>query len=60
MRSGLGQTLMARWFFAQMLYPLKWTWLQMLVWWVLKPFLIIIAWLFVLNWGKRMPTVSAK
>lgn len=60
LRSGLGQSLMARWLLAQMLYPLKWEWLQSLLWRVMKPLLIMIAWIFVLNWGKRMPNVTAK
>jgi flavin-dependent dehydrogenase len=59
-RSGLGQSLFARWLFAQLLYPLKWSWLQMLIWRLLKPLLIFLAWAFVLNWGKRMPNVSAR
>lgn len=56
MMSGLGQTLFARWFIAQILYPLKWTWFQLIVWRLLKPFVVLIAWLFVLNWGRRLKT----
>ena len=58
MRSGLGQSLFARWFIAQILYPLKWAWFQHLVWRLLKPLVVLVAWLFVLNWGKRMPLPS--
>ncbi len=56
MMSGLGQTLFARWFITQILYPLKWPWFQLIVWRLLKPFVVLIAWLFVLNWGRRLKT----
>ena len=56
MRSALGQTLIARWIIAYIVYPLKWRWFQILLWRVMKPIVILVAWLFVLNWGKRMPT----
>lgn len=55
-RSGLGQALFVRWLIAQILYPLKWTWLQRLVWRRLRPLLLFIARTFVLNWGKRLKT----
>jgi menaquinone-9 beta-reductase len=55
MRSALGQTLIARWAIANIIYPLKWRWFQLLLWRVMKPIVIAAAWLFVLNWGKRMP-----
>jgi flavin-dependent dehydrogenase len=55
MRSALGQTLVARWVIAYIIYPLKWRWFQILLWRILKPVIILIAWTFVLNWGKRMP-----
>ncbi|MEW6084936.1 MAG: NAD(P)/FAD-dependent oxidoreductase [Chloroflexota bacterium] len=54
MQSGLGQTLFARWLIAQIVYPLKWAWFQFLVWRLLKPMVVAIAWLFVLNWGRRL------
>ena len=53
--SALGQALMARWLLAQTIYPLKWKWFQILLWRIMKPVVIVFAWLFVLNWGKRMP-----
>ena len=53
-RSALGQTLFARWVVAQIIYPIKWRWFQILLWRVLKPFVILIAWVFVLNWSKRL------
>jgi flavin-dependent dehydrogenase len=59
MRSGLGQSLLARWLIAQIIYPIKWAWFQILLWRVMKPLLIFIAWAFVLNWGKRMPKGTA-
>jgi flavin-dependent dehydrogenase len=56
LRSALGQALLARWFLANVIYPLKWKWFQILLWRILKPFVILFAWLFVLNWGRRMPS----
>jgi flavin-dependent dehydrogenase len=53
-RSALGQTLTARWIIAQIIYPIKWRWFQILLWRVLKPFVVLIAWIFVLNWGRRL------
>lgn len=53
-RSALGQTLIARWVIAQVIYSLKWRWFQILLWRVLKPLVVLAAWFFVLNWGKRM------
>jgi len=55
-RSALGQTLIARWVIANVIYPLKWRWFQILLWRILKPIVLLVAWVFVLNWGKRMPT----
>ncbi|RPJ23146.1 MAG: FAD-dependent oxidoreductase [Chloroflexi bacterium] len=51
--SALGQALIARWLLAQFMYAFKWKWFQILVWRILKPVVILIAWIFVLNWGKR-------
>lgn len=53
-RSALGQALMARWIITYIVYPLKWKWFQILLWRIMKPFVILVAWLFVLNWGKRL------
>ena len=52
--SPLGGTLIARWFIANLVYTLKWKWFQILLWRILKPIVIFVAWVFVLNWGKRM------
>jgi len=52
--SALGQVLLARWFLAYVIYPLKWKWFQILIWRILKPIVILCAWIFVLNWGRRM------
>ncbi|MBI3173531.1 MAG: NAD(P)/FAD-dependent oxidoreductase [Chloroflexi bacterium] len=52
--SGLGQTLVARWVIAQIIYPLKWKWFQILLWRGLKPIVVLVAWLFVLNWSRRL------
>ncbi|MCQ3938461.1 MAG: hypothetical protein DPW18_15640 [Chloroflexi bacterium] len=54
-RSGLGQTLFARWLITQVIYSFKWRWFHILLWRVLKPFVIAAAWIFVLNWSKRIP-----
>ena len=54
LRSALGQALIARWLIAYIVYPLKWKWFQILLWRIMKPFVIFVAWLFVLNWGKRL------
>jgi flavin-dependent dehydrogenase len=52
--SPLGQTLVARWLIAYIIYPLQWKWFQILLWWLLKPVVILVAWVFVLNWARRM------
>jgi flavin-dependent dehydrogenase len=54
MLSPLGQTLLARWFLAYLMYPLCWKWFQFLLWRILHPVVLLVAWLFVLNWAKRM------
>ncbi len=54
LRSALGQMLIARWLVAQIVYLFKWKWFQILAWRILKPITILIAWLFILNWGKRL------
>jgi flavin-dependent dehydrogenase len=54
LRSPLGQTLIARWVIANIIYALKWRWFQILLWRVLKPFVVLVAWLLVLNWGRRL------
>ena len=54
-RSGLGQTLIARWLFAYFVYGLKWRWFQILLWRFLKPIVMGVAWLSVLNWAGRLP-----
>jgi flavin-dependent dehydrogenase len=53
-RSALGRSLFARWFIAQVIYPLKWRWFQTFLWRGLKPLLIFIAWVFVIDWGRKM------
>lgn len=54
LKSSLGQALFARWLLTHVIYPLKWKWFQILIWRILKPVVVLVAWLFVLNWGKRM------
>ena len=53
-RSGLGQTLIARWAVTQFIYTFKWKWFQILLWRLLKPIVLLAAWIFVLNWSKRL------
>jgi flavin-dependent dehydrogenase len=55
-KSALGQVLIARWVVAQIVYSLKWKWFQILVWRLLKPIVVLLAWIFILNWGKRLPS----
>lgn len=52
-RSGLGRTLFARWVIAQVVYSFKWRWFQVLLWRGIKPVVLLVAWLFVLNWSRR-------
>jgi flavin-dependent dehydrogenase len=52
-RSGLGRALSARWVITQIVYSLKWKWFQILLWRILKPFVLLGAWIFVLNWSRR-------
>jgi flavin-dependent dehydrogenase len=52
--SALGQSLIARWVITYIIYPLKWRWFQILLWRFLKPIVLLVAWTFVLNWGRRM------
>ncbi len=52
--SPLGQALCARWFISFIVYSLKWKWFQILLWRFLKPLVRLVAWLFVLNWARRM------
>lgn len=59
-RSGLGQTLLARWIIAQILYAFKWQWFQFLLWRFLQPVVLLFAWVFVLNWSRRMPLPVSK
>jgi flavin-dependent dehydrogenase len=54
LRSPLGQALIIRWLLTHVVYPLKWKWFQVLIWRLLKPITVLFAWIFVLNWGKRM------
>lgn len=52
--SGLGQTLFARWVITYIIYPLKWKWFQILLWRIIQPIVLFVAWVFVLNWSKRL------
>ena len=52
--SGLGQTLFARWFIALIVYSINWKWFQILLWQIMRPVVLLVAWIFVLNWSKRL------
>ncbi len=52
--SPLGGTLIARWLIGYLVYTFRWEWFQFLLWRVLQPVVMLVAWLFVLNWGKRL------
>lgn len=54
LRSPLGQTLLVRWAITRILYRLHWAWFQKWFWWFWKPVILAFAWVFVLNWGKRL------
>lgn len=57
-RSGLGQTLFARWVITQVVYSFKWKWFQILLWRIMKPIVLLAAWIFVLNWSRRLPKLT--
>lgn len=52
--SALGQTLIARWIIAYIIYSFKWKWFQILLWRIMKPIVFVVSWFFVLNWGRRL------
>lgn len=52
--SPLGQALSVRTAIMYILYHLHWAWFQKFFWQVFKPIVAFAAWIFVLNWGKRM------
>ena len=52
--SPLGQALIFRTAVTHILYHLHWAWFQKFFWRVFKPVVAVAAWLFVLNWAKRM------
>lgn len=58
--SPLGQSLSARWLITKILYRLHWAWFQKFFWRHFQPVIIAAAWIFVLNWGKRMPDASRR
>jgi menaquinone-9 beta-reductase len=53
-RSALGRTLFVRWVITKILYRLHWAWFQKWFWRFWKPLILAFAWVFVLNWGKRL------
>lgn len=53
-RSAMGRALIARWVAAKVVYSFKWKWFQILLWRTLKPVVLLTAWLFILNWGRKL------
>lgn len=53
-RSAMGRALIARWVTARVIYSFKWKWFQILLWRILKPAVLLTAWLFILNWGRKL------
>lgn len=60
LHSPLGQALSARWLITRILYRLHWAWFQEFFWRYFKPVIVAAAWIFVLNWGKRMPDIRRR
>jgi flavin-dependent dehydrogenase len=52
--SPLGRTLFIRMIITSIIYNMHWAWFQRLLWWRLKPIVILVARVFVLNWANRM------
>jgi flavin-dependent dehydrogenase len=52
--SPLGRALTVRTAITQILYRLRWTWFQRFFWRVLKPVVLALSLLLVLNWARRM------
>jgi flavin-dependent dehydrogenase len=52
--SPLGQALTVRTAITHILYHMYWRWFQKFFWRVFKPVVVGAAWLFVVNWGKRL------
>lgn len=53
-RSAMGRALIVRWVTAKVVYSFKWKWFQILLWRILKPVVLLAAWLFILNWGRKL------
>lgn len=53
--SPLGQTLLVRWAVSQILYRLRWRWIQKFLWRSMGWMIRSASWVLVLNWGKRLP-----
>jgi flavin-dependent dehydrogenase len=53
-RSSLGRALFTRWLIARVIYTLRWRWFQVLLWHLLRYVVLVVGWLFVVNWAKRL------
>jgi flavin-dependent dehydrogenase len=52
--SPLGRALTIRTGITHSLYRLRWAWFQRLFWWILRPLVLALSLLLVLNWARRM------
>ena len=43
-----------RWFIAKVIYTLRWRWFQILLWRMTRYVVLVVGWLFVVNWAKRL------
>lgn len=53
-KSGLGQTLFARWLIANFFYRIRWGWFHHFLWSKMKPIVILISCIFVMNWSEKL------
>ena len=54
-RSGLGQTLTARWLLAQIALQIRQRWFQNFFWRYMQPVTRAVIWIFILYWSRRLP-----
>lgn len=54
LRSPLGRALTIRTGITHVLYRFRWAWFQKIFWRILKPVVLALSFVFVLNWAKRM------
>ena len=54
-KSGLGQALITRWLLAHTIYMFRRKGFQIFIWRVMRPVVTVVAWIFVINWARRIP-----